>query len=105
MTGFEADADALTARAAEFPGLAERVGKIHSELSDALGTAGQCWGADSVGQSFATAHVGPSDATLGRLNSLPDQLGEVGVRFAGTGAAYRAQDSTGVTRLNATDGG
>jgi hypothetical protein len=105
MTGFEADADALTARAGEFPGLAERVGKIHSELSDALGTTGGCWGSDTVGQSFASAHVGPSDATMSRLVSLPDQLGEVGARFAGTGSAYREQDSTGVTRLNSTDWG
>ena len=52
MNGFEADADQLSARAKEFPGLAERVGTIHRDLTDTLSSIGPCWGNDSVGQSF-----------------------------------------------------
>jgi hypothetical protein len=103
--GFDVDADRLAARAAEFPGLAERAGAIHRELSDALATVGPCWGTDSVGQSFAAAHVESADATLGALGSLPSRLGEVGTRFGDTGAAYRDLDSRGAQHLTAADDG
>lgn len=104
MNWFEADAEALTTRAGEFPWLAEQAGTIHRELSEALGEAGSCWGGDPVGQSFAAAHVSPADGTLGRLGSLPDQLGLVGTRFADTGTAYRTQDQAGAENLTAADG-
>jgi hypothetical protein len=95
MNGFEADAGRLTTQAGEFPGLADRAGAIHRELSGRLTELGACWGTDQVGQSFAAVHVEPADATFGRLGSLPGQLGSVGTRFAETGSAYRAQDATG----------
>lgn len=101
--GFEVDADRLTARAGEFPGLAERAGAIHRDLSDALAAVGPCWGRDGVGQSFAAAHVAPADATLGSLGSLPSQLNELGTRFADTGAAYRDLDARGGQHLSAAD--
>lgn len=101
MNGFQADADRLAAGAAEFPALAERAGTIHRELSDTLSSIGACWGTDETGQSFAAAHVAPADETLGRLGSLSDQLGDVGTRFAGTGAAYHDLDTGGAHRLDA----
>ncbi len=100
MNWFEADADRLTAGAGEFPALAERAGTIHRELSDTLGSIGACWGTDTIGQSFAAAHVAPADETLGRLGSLSDQLDEVGTRFAGTGSAYHDLDTGGAHRLD-----
>ena len=101
--GFDVDADQLIARAGEFSGLAERAGAIHRELSDALASVGPCWGNDSVGQSFAAAHVAPADTTLGSLGSLPSLIGEVGTRFGDTGAAYRDLDARGGTHLTAAD--
>jgi hypothetical protein len=103
VNGFEVDPDQLDTRAGEFAGLAERAGTIHRELSTALGETGPCWGGDSVGQSFAAAHVSPSEATLGALGSLPERLGSVGTRFAESSAAYRAQDATGVEYLTSAD--
>jgi hypothetical protein len=93
MSWFEADSDKLTSQAGDFPALAEQAGSIHRELSVALGEAGPCWGADAVGQSFASTHVSPSDTTLGQLGALPDQLGSVGTRFADTGSAYHSLDT------------
>lgn len=101
--GFDVDADRLTSQAGEFPGLAERAGTIHRELSNALAEVGPCWGSDGVGQSFAAAHVAPADATIGKLGSLPEALGAVGTRFADTGAAYRDVDAGGVAHLTAAD--
>ena len=104
MNGFEADADRLITRAGEFPALAERAGTIHRELSDALGAVGPYWGNDTVGRSFAASHVAPAYSTLSTLGALPGQLGEVGTKFADTGAAYRDLDSGGAGRLTAADG-
>ena len=102
-SGYEVDADALTTHAKEFPGFAERAGGIHRELSEKLTELGPCWGNDSVGQSFAAAHVAPADATLGALGSLGDQLEDVGTRFTDTAAAYRTQDASGATRITSAD--
>ena len=103
MNGFQADADQLSARAREFPGLAEQAGTIHRELSDALSAIGPCWGNDSVGQSFAAAHVAPADTALGSLGALPSQLDDVGARFAKTAAAYRDLDARGAQNITAAD--
>lgn len=102
MTGFAADAERLASQAEQFDGLTERVGKIQRDLSDVLDAAGSCWGADAVGQSFAGAHTGSADDTLGRLSALPDQLGSVGTRFADTAAGYRDLESGAVRRLQST---
>ncbi len=93
MNWFEADSDKLIGQAGEFPRLAEQAGSIHRELTAALDETGPCWGADQVGQSFASAHVSPADATLGQLSSLPEKLGTVGTRFADTGGAYHSLDT------------
>ena len=103
MNGFQADGERLAIQAGEFPGLAERAGAIHRELSGTLTDLGACWGSDSVGQSFAAAHVEPADATIGRLGALPGQLGSVGTRFADTGSAYQAQDAAGAGRFTGVD--
>jgi hypothetical protein len=101
--GFTADADRLTAQAGQFPELVERAGAIHRDLTAALAATGACWGSDGVGQSFAAAHTGPADSTLGGLGALPDQLRSVGTRFADTAAAYRDQDAAGARDLGAAD--
>lgn len=101
--GFWTDPDHLTNQAGQFTWLAEQAGAIHRELNDALAETGPCWGSDSVGQSFASAHADPADATLGRLGSLPDQLGSVGSRFTDTAAGYRGSDTAGVERLSSAD--
>jgi hypothetical protein len=101
--GFQVDADRLTAQAGQFEGLVGRAGAIHRELADTLGAIGRCWGTDTVGQSFDSIHTGPADDALGRIGSLPDQLGSVGTRFADTAAAYRGTDTGGATTIDAAD--
>lgn len=102
-SGYEVDTDAVSAHAKEFPGLAERAGGIHRELSETLSAIGPCWGDDGVGRSFAAAHVAPADTTLGALGSLGGLLDEVGTRFADTATAYRTQDASGAGRITAAD--
>ncbi|HEY0449866.1 hypothetical protein [Actinophytocola sp.] len=99
--GYTADAERLATEAGQFDGLAGRVGAIHRTLTETLAENGRCWGADAVGQSFGSAHAGPADATVTQLGSLPEQLGGVGARFAGTAAQYTSDDQGGVDRLRA----
>ncbi len=103
MDGFRVEADRLTDRAGQFDGLAERVAGIHRDLADRLAAAGPCWGSDEVGQSFAAAHTAPADATLGTLDALPGQLGDVGGRFRSTAAAYRGTEQQNAQTIGSAD--
>ena len=103
--GYRADLEALTDQTGQFGGLADRAGAIHRELADTLTGIGPCWGNDRVGQSFGAAHVAPADSTLTGLDALPDRIGGVGTRFAGTAAAYAEQDTSGAGAISSADGG
>lgn len=100
---FQADPQQLATDAGEFHGLAERAGRIHADLRTALDTLGSPWGDDDAGRSFAEVHAAPADETLGRLQALPGQLGDVGSRFVASAHTYEDADLTGVTELAATD--
>jgi uncharacterized protein YukE len=102
--GFHADVEALTTQAGRFGGLADRAAAIHRELTDTLTGLGPCWGDDAVGQSFGAAHVAPADGTLTAIGALPDRIGGVGTRFAGTARAYHEQDASGAGTITAADG-
>jgi uncharacterized protein YukE len=97
--GFQADPAKLAQHAADFPGYADRVGAIHDELSSALTDAGQCWGDDAAGQSFAADHVAPASATLDRLAGLPGRLGDVGDRFTATARSYQRTEESNARLL------
>ncbi len=91
--GFEVEPDKLARHAGDFPGYADQVGAIHGELTGALDQAGSCWGDDPAGQSFASGHVAPSDATLHQLTALPGRLDDVGDRFRATALRYQQGDA------------
>lgn len=90
--GFSADTDSVARHAERFDGLADRVGRIHRELRDALRDAGDCWGADEVGRSFADGHVDPAETTAGELGRLPERLGDMRERLTATATGYREAD-------------
>ncbi|NUT51621.1 MAG: hypothetical protein HOV94_30645 [Saccharothrix sp.] len=89
MTGFHTDLARLAEGADDFTAFAERVGKIAGELGGVLDAVGACWGADAIGQSFASSHVAPSGEALSGLNGLSAGFGGVGERFAETARTYR----------------
>jgi hypothetical protein len=100
---FQADPELLATDAGEFDGLAERAGRIHTDLRTSLETLGSPWGDDDAGRSFAGVHTAPADETLGRLEMLPGQLGDVGGRFVASARTYGDAETTGVTELTATE--
>ena len=101
--GFQVDPEQLATDAGEFHGLAERAGRIHADLRASLDALGSPWGDDDAGRSFADVHAAPADETLGRLQALPGQLGDVGGRFVASAKTYDDADVTGVTELTATE--
>lgn len=101
--GFSADPDAMARHAERFDGLGERAARIHDELSDALRDAGDCWGADEVGKSFAAGHVERADATVADLGGLPERLGDMRTRLTGTAAGYRETDRDAAGSLRGGD--
>jgi hypothetical protein len=92
MNGFEADPAKLAEGAGEFTDFAERASKIVTDLSGLLDGLGACWGADPVGQSFASGHVAAANESFGTLGRLQTKLGGVGERFAATAQTYRQVD-------------
>jgi hypothetical protein len=101
--GFEADAEQLAGKAAQFEPLVGRLSAIHRQLVDALSADGACWGADTVGHSFAAAHTGPADDTVTSLLTLPDRLGSVGTRLSASATTYGAVDAGAVEQLKAAE--
>ncbi|KAA9158920.1 hypothetical protein FPZ12_021700 [Amycolatopsis acidicola] len=92
MTGFEADAEKLAARAGDFTGFAERAGQIAADLGRALEGASGAWGDDVVGRSFAAAHAQPAAETADKVQRLAGGLGDVGGKFAEAAKRYQAGD-------------
>ncbi|KAA2251250.1 hypothetical protein F0L68_38195 [Solihabitans fulvus] len=102
--GFRSDHQRLAEHAGEFTGLASRAGDITGELRRALEQAGDCWGSDAVGRSFAASHVRAATETLGRVGGLSDGLGDVGQRFAATAETYRQVDEDNAAALRPNEG-
>lgn len=90
--GFSTDVDRVLDRAGQLDGLSDTARSIFTELSDALAAAGECWGSDQVGQSFATGYIESASATFGLVKALPGQLADVGGRLAEHADIHRSAD-------------
>lgn len=96
-----ADVARLREKATEFDGFAERAGKIAGQLRDNLDTAGECWGSDEVGRSFAAAHQ-PAGAVLDTLGSLGSRLGEMGTRLGDAASSFHSGDEQAAAELRSS---
>jgi hypothetical protein len=96
---FSVDAEQLAERAGRFAGLAERADRIHRDLAERLGTAGQCWGTDEIGASFAAVHAEPADETLSAMGGLSGKLTDVGDRFVSNASGYAEGELDNVRRF------
>lgn len=106
MRGFETDVPALGSAAGLFPGLADRAVAVHRDLSDALADAGDCWGDDAVGESFASGHREPATAALNAFAVFGGRLTDTGGAFGDSATGYdSAEDAAvGTARDLRTDG-
>jgi uncharacterized protein YukE len=104
--GYRADPAALRAHGATFSSYADRAGAIHRQLSQALEDAGDCWGSDAAGQSFAAGHLPGAQGTLAAIGGLPDKLTGVGEKFTSTADGYdqAEQDNAQAFRAGGTPG-
>lgn len=90
--GFSTDVDLVLDRAGRLDGLSDTAQSIFTELSDALAAAGECWGTDPVGQSFASGYTESAEATFELVKALPGQLTDVGGRLAKHAHIHRSAD-------------
>jgi hypothetical protein len=90
--GFSTDVDRVLDRAGQLDSLSDTAKSIFTELSDALAEAGECWGTDQVGQSFATGYTDAAEATFALVKALPGQLADVGGRLAEHAHIHRSVD-------------
>lgn len=97
--GFEVDAELLGGKAAEVEGLAERAAGIAADLTAALERSGTAWGDDAVGRSFAAAHGGPAEETVGVLAGLSGELSELGGSLGGAATRYQETEADAARRF------
>ncbi len=95
--GFSTDVDLVLDRAGQLDTLSDTAQSIFTELSDALDAAGQCWGTDQVGQSFATGYLDAAEATFALVKGLPGQLTDVGGRLTKHAHIHRSADQAVAT--------
>ncbi|MGA6163886.1 hypothetical protein [Amycolatopsis magusensis] len=100
MTGFQADAERLRAKAAEFEGFAERARLIAADLEWALEATGEAWGTDTPGQSFAASHAAPAAETRALVRGLSARLGAWGTKFSVAAGEYTGADAAAAEELN-----
>ncbi len=101
--GFSADPARLRRHGGEFAGHADRASEIHRRLSQALTDAGECWGDDEAGRTFAATHARSAQDTLGKLGDLPGDLADVGDRFTGTAERYEQAEHENAATLREQD--
>jgi hypothetical protein len=98
--GFRTDNELLARRAGAFDGLAERAGRIDSDLRAEVEAHGPCWGDDEVGRAFAEGHVGSAQAAFAGIGALPGELTELGARLSATAATYEESERTSLTAIS-----
>jgi uncharacterized protein YukE len=101
--GYQANAAELARQAQHFPDLANRAQGVHQSLSQALDSAGECWGADAAGQSFAASYLRPAREALDGLGSLAGRLTEVGDRWSATASGYQQVETSNARAFHAMD--
>jgi hypothetical protein len=98
--GFRTDNELLARRAGAFDELAERAGRIASDLRAEVEAHGPCWGDDEVGRAFAEGHVGASQAALAGIAALPGELTELGALLIATATTYLESERTSHTVIS-----
>ena len=99
MTGYEVDTAKLRKHAGDFPGLAGQMSGVHRDLSGALDEAGECWGDDPVGRSFAEGHAQAAGRTLDQLGALPGRITDLSDRLHQTATAYEQVEQANAESL------
>ena len=101
--GFSTDVDKVLDQAGLLDGLSGTAQSIAGDLADALQQAGQCWGNDQVGGSFASGYTDAAEATFALVQGMPSELSDIGGRLAKTAHIHREVDQQIATGLPGQD--
>ncbi|MER5393540.1 hypothetical protein [Saccharopolyspora sp. NPDC002686] len=105
MSGFRSDLGQLSKHAGEFEDLAGQAQKIADALRQAVESAGDCWGGDEIGASFAKAHCGPAEQALSDLGGMSERLRGMGSKFAAAADTTKQVDAANAEELRRIAGG
>ena len=93
MTGFRSDPAQLAKHAGEFEGLAGQAQRIADTLRQAVESAGDCWGGDDIGASFARTHRPQADQALQDLGAVAGRLRDMGGKLGAAAATTQEADA------------
>ncbi|MDA3647841.1 hypothetical protein LZ318_37420 [Saccharopolyspora indica] len=99
MSGFRSDLGQLGKHAGEFDDLAGQAQQIADTLRRAVESAGDCWGGDEIGASFAQAHCGRAEQALSDLGEMSSRLRGMGSKFAAAAATTQQVDADNAEEL------
>ncbi len=92
--GFEVEPAALRGAAGSFESEADALDELSSKLDRFLADLGPCWGADEVGQRFATAYQPAAEIVLTNIAALAIGLDHIGAALRGVAENYERVDQS-----------
>jgi uncharacterized protein YukE len=90
--GFEVEPAALRGAAGSFEYESDALGELGRKLDALLASLGPCWGADQVGQRFASAYQPAAATVLANLAALSTGLHRIGGALRGVAENYERVD-------------
>jgi uncharacterized protein YukE len=92
--GFEVEPAALRGAAGSFESEADTLDHVRIKLDQFLAGLGPCWGADEVGQRFATAYQPAADTVLANMAALASGLNRIASALRGVADNYERVDQS-----------
>lgn len=93
MAESKMDPPRVRAGAAKFDSASDEVEAIAQRLEQALGAAGNCWGADESGQAFAKDYVPGSEGITEALSTVKEALHNLRGQVDGAADDFERIDS------------
>jgi uncharacterized protein YukE len=91
-SGFEVEPAALRGAAGSIHSEADVLGELAHKLDLHLANLGPCWGADEVGQRFATSYQPAAKTVLNNIDALSIGLHRIAAALQAVGESYEQVD-------------
>lgn len=106
--GFQVDSDGIRAQAAILAQCGEQISQVLTNLRAALGSGGEPWGTDDMGQKFGAGYTSPANQGFASVAGLGAALTNVANELAAQADTYDAveqQIADSFGKVTGPDGG